>query len=277
MNKHNYTFDVRETSTIFQFFKRGRWQLGNFLAWTAKVFTLICLFQVNAFSQYCSTSSRASITFQNNTNCTVKLYCYEQSTDRRTYFMGDIRAGSRKTIQPSARTARVYAQYGSRILAEHWTSSCSENRSFSASSCSSTPSSCSVSFRNTGCQSAEYFWNDNGRLRSYGHIAAGATKSINTTYNGHKWVFRVGSSTVGNYTVNCRPYQPIQVVALSDGIRDSRDIQLQFPLLVLIPLQLLYLLAVPLLSPLPLVATPIHQVLVLIEVIILVVRNRKRT
>jgi hypothetical protein len=61
---------------------------------------------------------------------------------------------------------------------------------------------CSVAFTNTGCQTAELFWNNNGTLVSYGTVAANATKNQNS-YNGHVWVIKVGSTTVGNHTVNC--------------------------------------------------------------------------
>ncbi len=62
--------------------------------------------------------------------------------------------------------------------------------------------SCTVTFSNTGCQDAAFYWNDGQSLTQYGVVPANNSVT-QSTYSGHLWEFQVNGSTVGNYTVDC--------------------------------------------------------------------------
>lgn len=61
-----------------------------------------------------------------------------------------------------------------------------------------------VGFTNTGCRTADLLWDSGAGLVSYGTVAPGATKTINT-FPTHRWLMYVGSMKVGSYTVGGAP------------------------------------------------------------------------
>jgi hypothetical protein len=142
-----------------------------------------------------------SVYIQNNSNCTITVYCYEANGAYagQTFTMFTLGYGQSNTVYPSASSGQVYCRVGNTT-----TSSVTFTGGYHTlynTSCG-VATSCNVNFTNTGCQTAELFWNDNGTLRSYGHIAGNSTKS-QSSFSGHAWVMKVGNTTVGNYTVNC--------------------------------------------------------------------------
>ncbi|MFK7933894.1 MAG: hypothetical protein AB8G22_10310, partial [Saprospiraceae bacterium] len=141
---------------------------------------------------------------RNRTSCDQTVYCFEANGTYtgQTFNMGNVTAGGYIYVYPSATSGRVYCKdsYGTQTATVNFTGS--YHSLYIRSGCTAPATTCTIAFKNTGCRTAELFWNDNGTLRAYGHIAAGATKNQGTT-QGHKWVIKVGSTTVGNYTVNC--------------------------------------------------------------------------
>ncbi len=154
----------------------------------------------------CVDEVTGSVYVINLANCPVTVYCYEANGAYagQTFNMGTLNFGQNYTVFPSASSGTVYCKYGSTTTSTvnfsggyHtlYNNSCGGGGGGGSTSCT-------VAFTNTGCQTAELFWNNNGTLVSYGHVTANSTKN-QSTYNGTAWVIKVGSTTVGNYTVNC--------------------------------------------------------------------------
>ena len=144
-----------------------------------------------------STTCTATFT---NTGCQAATLFWNNNGTLVSY--GTIAANTTKsqnTYNGHAWVMRV----GSTTVGNYTVNCSSPSYSFNAGGCGGGGSTtCTVRFTNTGCQAASLFWNNNGLLVSYGTIAANTSKN-QSTYNGHAWVMRVGSTTVGNYTVNC--------------------------------------------------------------------------
>ena len=151
-----------------------------------------------------STKFNSSFTIQNSTACSANA-SYTLYSGGTSYVT--IPAYSSRTVTNSAFNIAVtvttfngtrYSFFVGSSVIYNITGGCTTTNTGGGG----TTTTCTVSFRNTGCQTAELFWNNNGTLVSYGHIAANSTKNQSTS-NGHSWVIKVGATTVGNYTANC--------------------------------------------------------------------------
>lgn len=153
---------------------------------------------------YCSNNGRSYVTVINKSNCAQTVYCYEKSADGKTYKMGTLQPGHKMTIRPSASKANIFSKNSKgQKTKDLWTSKCGENRTMTVNTGCTSSSNCKMhaTFKNTGCKTIEVYWNDNGHLRSYGHITKGGKKGIDT-YKGHKWVFKVDGKVINTLTIN---------------------------------------------------------------------------